>query len=261
MRALLTLAAFALALLVVEVGLRNVGGVFHDRFTMPDNERGWVLRPGFAGWMSDENTMWVRINSDGLRDRERSLAAPAGTLRVAVLGDSYVQGINVPLEKTLPAAIEASLSACVLPPGQPVEALNFGVSGYGTAQELLTFRHHAAKYRPDVVMLAVYTANDIFNNRRDLNPTANPDQSPYYTLTNGALELDASFRAVLAAGVWQPWWHRLRIRVTDRLRTAQLLYDTWGRVEARRSTAVLVRRRGLRDERVPHARASTEPQD
>jgi len=227
-RLLLVTTATLAALLAVEVGLRTIGGVFHDRFTIPDPDRGWVLRPGFSGWMADENTIWVAINRDGLRDRERTLAPAAGTLRVAMLGDSYVQGLNVPLEQTLPAQLEARLSQCLPGPPTRAEVINFGVSGYGTAQQLLTFRHHAAKYRPQVVMLAVYTGNDIFNNHRALNPTDYAEQSPYFTLNGDQLELDTSFRAELESPADHPWWRRLRIWVADRVRVAQLLYETWG---------------------------------
>lgn len=222
------IAATLAALLAVEVGLRTVGGVFHDRFTMPDPNRGWVLRPGFSGWMADENTLWVSINRDGLRDRERTLDPADGTLRVAMLGDSYVQGLNVPLEQTLPAQLETSLSQCLAGSSQGAEVINFGVSGYGTAQALLTFRHHAAKYRPQVVMLAFYTGNDIFSNHRALNPTAYAEQSPYFTLNGDQLELDTSFRAELESPADHPWWRRLRIWAADRVRVAQLLYETWG---------------------------------
>jgi hypothetical protein len=227
-RLLVVMAATLAALMAVEAGLRNVGGVFHDRFTVPDAQRGWGLRPGFSGWVADENTLWVSINRDGLRDRERALEPRAGILRVAMLGDSYVQGVNVPADQTLPALLEDRLAPCLAGSSQVPEVINFGVSGYGTAQELLTFRHHAAKYRPHVVMLAVYTGNDIFNNHRALNPTDYAEQSPYFTLNGDQLELDTSFRAELESPAQHPWWRRLRIWVADRLRVAQLLYETWG---------------------------------
>ena len=219
-----------LGLLVVEAGLRNIGGVFQDDFMVPDPDRGWSLRPGFGGWVSAENTLWMRINSDGLRDREHPLVHPAGTVRVAVLGDSYMQGLNVPVEKTFPSFLEGRMTDCLAATGTTAETLNFGVSGYGTAQELLTFRHHAAKYRPDIVVLAFYTNNDVFNNSRRLNPASNPEQSPYFVFDGDRLVSDDAFRAVLEANARQPWWRRVRITITQRLRTAQLLYETWGAI-------------------------------
>jgi hypothetical protein len=117
-----------LALLTWEIGLRNIGGVFHDRFTQPDDIRGWSLRPGFSGWMNAENTIWVQINSDGMRDREHPLAPPPRTLRVAVLGDSYMQGVNVEPEAMFTTFLERHLNRCI-GGGARVDVLNFGVSG------------------------------------------------------------------------------------------------------------------------------------
>ncbi len=42
--------------------------------------------------------------------------------------------------------------------------MNFGCDGYGTAQELITLRQRVWRYAPDVVVLAVFTGNDIRNN-------------------------------------------------------------------------------------------------
>jgi hypothetical protein len=108
--------------------------------------------------------------------------------------------------------------------------LNFGVTGYGTAQELLTWRHQVKKYRPDIVVLGFYTNNDVFNNSNRLNPTMFPEQSPYFTLNGDALVLDTSFRAHINHR--EPLWRRVRIFFTDRFRIAQLLHDYYARARA-----------------------------
>ena len=71
-----------------------------------------------------------------------------------------------------------------------IEVIGFGVSDYGTAQELLTLRKRVWQYEPDIVVLAVFTANDIRNNSRELDP--NPNR-PYFTLEAGALVPDNRF--------------------------------------------------------------------
>src|SRR5205814_6625220 len=63
------------------------------------------------------------------------------------------------------------LEECNVFPGKKIEVLNFGVSGYGTAQELLTLREQVWKYSPDIVMLAITTNNDITDNLRALKKT------------------------------------------------------------------------------------------
>src|SRR5262249_5617127 len=151
-------ASLVVSLVLIEAALRLVGGrIFEDQFLTEDFNRGWSLKPAFSGSTLGENQLWVTINRDGLRDREHSIDVPADTVRVAVLGDSYMQGVNVPLEKTFPSYLEAALAPCAARTGKKVETVNFGVEGYGTAQELLTFQHHAVRYKPAVVLLAVYT--------------------------------------------------------------------------------------------------------
>ena len=94
-----------------------------------------------------------------------------------------MQGLNVPLEKTFSSFLQDRLARCLERTGRKAETINFGVSGYGTAQELLTFRYDAAKYNPAVVVMAFYTNNDVYNNSRAVNPTDYPERSPYLSST------------------------------------------------------------------------------
>lgn len=215
-------------LLLAEFGLRLFGGTLNDDFIIADPDCGWALRPNFTGWMDYENFLKVHINSAGFRDREHSVAKPIGTVRFAILGDSYMQGMNVPLEKTFSSFLEGNLNGCLGLAGKKAEVINFGVSGYGTAQELLTFRHHAVDYKPDVVLLAFYTNNDVYNNYRPLNPASHPDHSPYFVFEGENLVLDDSFKSLVTPEANQPWFRRMRVAVTTRLMTARLLYQAYG---------------------------------
>src|SRR5262249_20371396 len=136
---------------------------------------------------------YVRINRAGFRDREREIQKAAHTIRIAVLGNSWTEALQVPLGGTFCAVAERELSGCASAAGNAVEILNFGVSGYSSAQELLTLHLIVSKYHPDVVVLAFYTARDVLNNLRAFNNAANPDQSPYFMYRNGSLVLDDSF--------------------------------------------------------------------
>jgi hypothetical protein len=182
-------AAVACALALVEVGLR-IAGFSAPSFYMRDAHRGGVLRPGARGLWTREGRDYVRINSRGLRDREHETAKPPGTLRVAVLGDSYAEALQLPMAEAFWAVLERELADCAALSGRPVEVLNFGVSGYGTAQELLALRHAAWEYEPDVVVLAFVSGNDVRNNSRDLE--GDPDR-PYFVERDGGLVLDDRF--------------------------------------------------------------------
>ena len=132
----------------------------------------------------------MRINSDGLRDREHAKQKPANTFRIAVLGDSFSEAMHVPMEQTYWALMERRLKDCAALRGRNVEVINFGVSGYGTAQELITLRRKVWDYQPDMVMLAMTTFNDISDNSHALKKT---EEIPYFVYRDGQLVLDDSF--------------------------------------------------------------------
>ena len=212
------------ALLLLEVGLRIAGVVHSGSFFTGDLVRGWGLRPGAHAWAIGEAKVYVQINSDGLRDREHAIQKPAGTLRIAVLGDSYVEAMNVPLEKTFPAVLERELSSCVALGHRQVEVINFGVSGYGTAQELLTLREHAWKYDPDIILLAFYTGNDFFNNYRALNPVES-EQYPYFVYDDNSLVLDNSFRRSWKMSKAYNWFFNFRGEIQNHSRVFQVFME------------------------------------
>jgi hypothetical protein len=185
------LCAIIFALFVAEIALR-VGGYSYPVFYTPDTVRGFALRPGVSGWYRKEGEAYVRINSEGLRDREHAKQKPPGTLRIALLGDSFSEALQVPLEDTFWVVMEEKLQGCrAFNGGRRVEVINFGVSGYGTGQQLLTLREHAWEYSPDIVMLAMTTNNDITDNSRSLKKT---EEIPYFVYRDGQLTLDDSFR-------------------------------------------------------------------
>ncbi|HKP37384.1 MAG TPA: hypothetical protein VJT71_11035, partial [Pyrinomonadaceae bacterium] len=149
---LLLLTSFLFCLIVIEIGLR-IAGFSYPEFYVVDSRRGYSLRPGVEGWYRKEGEAFVRINSDGLRDREHAKTKPPNTLRVAVLGDSYAEALQVPIENSFCVMLEQKLRECQANTGRNVEVINFGVSGYGTAQELITLRENVWQYSPDIVLL------------------------------------------------------------------------------------------------------------
>jgi len=180
----------ALALILGEAALR-LAGFSYPAFWRPDPLSGASLRPGMEGWQSGEGRAYVKINQDGLRDREHALDKPAGTYRIAILGDSYAEAMQVDLERTFWSLLPPRLERCGFAGGRRIETINFGVSGYGTADELLTLRERAWRYQPDMVLLAFFPGNDVRNNSRALEGARG---RAYFVLKGGELVLDDSFR-------------------------------------------------------------------
>lgn len=131
-----------------------------------DPDLGAVFIPGYRGRASEEGEAWLEINFDGLRDVEHSIGKPRGVFRIAVLGDSVVEASQVPLGDTFHKRMESELKSCVKFKSRTVETLNFGVGGYGTAEELLILKRKVWKYDPDLILLMITPGNDLLDNLR-----------------------------------------------------------------------------------------------
>lgn len=221
---LLVLASLMVALAPLEIGLRLIG-VSYPEFHRLDERRGWAARPGIAGWWTVEGEAYVSNNAAGFRDRDHTIAKPDGVYRIAVLGDSFTEARAIPLDQTYWSIAGARLADCL---GRTVEMLNFGVNGYGTAQELITLKDHALDYEPDLVLLAVYTGNDIWNNSRALD---GHEDRPYYGLEGGVLTLDDSFRRS-ARFQTKMAWQDIKHGLVNASRTLQLIKESYYRVKS-----------------------------
>jgi len=188
---LLVMFGLLFGLVMSEMFLRVIG-YSYPLFYTTDYYRGFALQPGVEGHYQREGGSYVRINSDGLRDREHVKPKPADTVRIAVLGDSFSEAMHVPMEQTFWSLLERRLQECNAFPDKKVEVINFGVSGYGTAQELMTLRQKVWDYSPDLVVLAFTTYNDIYDNSRALSRT---EEVPYFVYRNSELVYDDSFRS------------------------------------------------------------------
>lgn len=208
-------AALLAGLLGAEVLLRLLQ-INYPVLIWTDSVRGVAHIPGAKGGARVKGHRWVEINSDGWRGPEVALKHPPGTFRIALLGDSFIEAFEVPFEETVGEVLERHLAALR---GTPVEVLNFGVGGYGPTQELLTLRHEVWKYSPDLILLAITTANDISD---DYQPLKQTDYVPYYVYKGDSLVLDNSFTEAEGYRSRALWTRRL-LTVVQHSRLAQLL--------------------------------------
>lgn len=206
---------------VGEISLRMAGVHFDAQLYSPNRERGWGLRPGASGFVSTETRQLIRINSGGFHDKERTYEKAANTIRIAVLGNSWTEALQVPIEKSYTSLLQQKLNESSCFTGKRVEVLNFGVAGYSTGQELLTLQQEVWNYHPDVVLLAFYPARDIANNVRELNNATNPERSPYFVERDGQLILDDSFRSLPALQVRQIALQNLGYQANQHIRVMQ----------------------------------------
>jgi lysophospholipase L1-like esterase len=158
----LALGSLLLTLLVLEALFRaagvSVGTVQINRATVrrvEDPRLRFELRPGSRVRAEVE----YRINQEGLRGPETTVVKPAGTARVAVLGDSIAFGYWVAEEDGFPRQLESMLNEVQGARGH-VEVLDFAVPGYNLDQEIETLRTKALRFSPDVVVVA-FCLNDL----------------------------------------------------------------------------------------------------
>lgn len=189
----LVVASLLFGLLLIELMLRLLGWSF-PLFAQPDRDLGWSFRPGLSGWSTHENTAHVRMNRFGFRGPDWSGLPESQTIRIAMLGDSFLDSSNLADADALTSVIEREIKACPALGKRQIEILNFGVSGYGTAQQYLQLQQKVTAFRPDVVLLAFYAGNDVMNNSRALSVEGQKTK-PYFVETpDGGLQLDMSFR-------------------------------------------------------------------
>ncbi len=164
-RTILVFASVCVSALLAEGAVRLVRHENAVNFYATDPATGLtVMLSGVTGEQTREcYTNVVTTNSRGWRDSESAVSNPDGAYRIAVLGDSYVAGFEVPLEKTFHYRLEEMLNQGSS--SRRYEVLSFGKGGNGLYYDYRYLKDYAAEYRPDLVLVLSFK-NDVTD---DLN--------------------------------------------------------------------------------------------
>jgi hypothetical protein len=158
-------------------------GMTRFSFDQHHAERGWTLAPNLRDLPVFDGER-LSSNSRGLRGaREVVNPKPAGTVRIALFGDSFTFGEDVSDDETFGHQMERLFGAS----GQAVEVINYGVHGYGHDQMLLYAREVLALDRPDVVILG-YVTDDSLRNVTTFRDYA----KPRFRLVDGQLRMEGA---------------------------------------------------------------------
>lgn len=171
----------------------NIVGIGQQEFFEADETLGTRHIPSKQVTWRLEGLSRDSFNAFGMRDVERQIAKPQGVKRVAVLGDSAVEGLQVPLADTFPRVLERILNE----KGQSTryEVLNFGCAGYGTGQEVVQYERQISRFKPDVVVL-FFNQGDAGESVVLSHQRKSADARPYFYLDEaGNLEEDWSIMA------------------------------------------------------------------
>jgi GDSL-like Lipase/Acylhydrolase family len=181
-------------------------GVGMEQILQPDPLLGTKHIPGKMVVWRMEGFSREPLSSAGLHDEEHVLAKPAGVYRIALLGDSATESMQVPLN----ANYGAWLRKLIKHPGLQTEVLNFGCSGYSTGQETLQFEQQAAQYKPDLTVLLYNRGDAIENVRKPTDLGCEPRPYFYMSGTGKLTEDDAVLKAHSASLQANALWDFLR---------------------------------------------------
>ncbi len=132
---------------------------------------------GFRG-RPEVQTIWtrevprpitVRLNQYGFHDVECSLEKAPGTFRIVSLGDSFVQALQVPIDKNFSKFLEDGLNrqaekgSSGSAPSR-IQVLNQGVQGYGLGVYYLYVTRRLERWKPDLLLLSIFLGNDLGDN-------------------------------------------------------------------------------------------------
>jgi len=123
---------------------------------LADPVRRYSLRPGVELTVDD----WTfRVNSHRGRGEELAPEKPPGEKRMLAIGDSFCFGLWSDEDETLVGHLVRMANEAD-PDGDPWKAINLGVPGYHTGQQLRALEQDGLPLDPDVVVL-YFNTNDI----------------------------------------------------------------------------------------------------
>jgi hypothetical protein len=152
-----------------------------DRLKVFDDRLGWAY---YSNRRSDKGLYCTK--ELGIRGScaESISSNRASKYHIALVGDSFTFGQEVPYEESWGGRLEESLKP-------DVRVLNFGVTGYSVAQAFLRYERDVRPAHPDVVILGVIN-DDFLRTRRIYYLIPNwrePMVHPRFIVKRGKLEL------------------------------------------------------------------------
>jgi hypothetical protein len=123
------------------------------------NQRGvWRVRDEIAAPYAINAQGWNSGVGDYVVERR------PGVPRIAIVGDSYVEALQVPYDKSLGERLAGDLRSG----GSPAEVYRFAISGAPLSQDLQMIEREVARYRPDWIVVVMTTLD--FDNSYEFQP-------------------------------------------------------------------------------------------
>ena len=130
----------------------------------PADTLGWIHRPNVNTTINTgERAVHFRTDEDGYRVA-RSGRREGVDHTILLLGDSFMEALQVEYEQSLPGLLDARLPSMV---HGSVAVRNAGVGGWNPDQYLLYLRRAVSRQNIDLVLVSLFMENDIVTVQRD----------------------------------------------------------------------------------------------
>ena len=147
--------SLCLVLSLMEIALRLTHLATEVAWVQGDPQLGFKLIPNQAGTFvvgkfGDEKVRF-QINSEGWNSTKnyRERRDPA-VVRIAIIGDSYIEALNVHPTNAVGAVLEKALS-----PTSEIEVYSFGISGASLSHYLAIMRYVRSQFSPDLYIINI----------------------------------------------------------------------------------------------------------
>lgn len=168
---------------------------FNPKLSWPyaDKDLGWVFNMVNVMHSTRDRQVFYKMNHEGFRDDKDFDANPPdpGKKRIMVLGDSFVFGLFINREDTIPSLLQKRM-------GGQYSVYNFGIMGWGVDQMYFAYEKYRDKIKPDVCVL-FFIDDDIV---RTFEAYRKEDgNKPSFNIKDGRLVL----RRGKDTSVWEEW--------------------------------------------------------
>jgi hypothetical protein len=173
--------AFVIALIILELFLRW-SGTSRPAFVADNEILGRILKPNANIIELNEGFFMGRVNQGGYLGPYYPEKKPRHTIRIALVGDSFVAGLNLFEKYHFRTWMEERLKDSF---SDSIQVLNFGYGGFNMEKMFIYYKLRVLQFHPDYVLFFI-GMDDFYERDKMLGPNLKVE--------NGKLTIEYSFR-------------------------------------------------------------------
>lgn len=168
--------------LLIYEGFLQLTEMASSSFVYDDKNLGRTFKPSYDIFFARAEGMYMgSTNRYGYIGKGYPPEKSGNTLRIALLGDSYIEGMQVFERNHFRTKVEKNLHNQL---NKNVEVLNFGIGGLDFRDMFFNYKFKAQKFNPDIAVFYIKRTNLL---------TKEKFPSPEYYLENDSLKLNFDF--------------------------------------------------------------------